>query len=160
MICVKYFSALIAALILFTFSAAYADVAPYPRPRPQPHNIGVKIVTAKITKDNKLLLKFKLPAACDYKYKIYDTDSEEVIKLDEGSYDGNKTVTATVDLPSLSRGEQRYYEVNVRMYNLREQTRFGEKITDSVRDVTNTIRFQRDCEGNDIDVRVYAGGFY
>lgn len=147
----KYFSSLIAFVMIFaSLSVAYADVAFPPRPRPEN-----QLVTIRPDDSGKLYLKFNFPDECLYKYQLVDKKTGGELHSGEGSYKAGDTVEDIADLDGrLSVGEN-YFLLNIQMYNVVEQTRFGTKIRQKPVHLTKTIVIERTALGKISDFFIY-----
>ena len=150
----RFLAALCAAMMIFaSFSVVYADVAPYPRPRPPKPEISQQI-TASMTSDNHLLLRFAFSAACDYKFQLNDTAGNK-ISSGKGSYTSGNALEVVNLKNRLEVGENSFL-LKIQAYNFKEQTRFGEKIKRGENTLTKTVIVTKNS-GGELSVDIYDG---
>lgn len=149
----RFFASICAALMIFaSLSVVYADVAPYPRPRPPRPEVSQKI-TASINSDNRLSLKFKFPAACDYKFQLTDTSTGNKIHSGEGVYTSGSAIEVLDLQDRLDVGENNFM-LEIRGYNFKEQTRFGKKIKRGEIELVKLVVITQDSSG-ELSVDIY-----
>ena len=141
-------------MIFACLSTVYADAAPYPRPRP---DRTTQLVTAKITNYNELSLKFIFPSACDYKYQVVDNETGVKLKSGRGSYNTGDAIEEFVYFDNLAEGTQKHLLLKIKLYNVKENTRFGVKIKGGESTITKTIVLERVSGDEDTIVKVLNG---
>lgn len=149
----KIFSSLMAFVMIFAvFATVYADVAPYPRPRPRPES---QIVTAQVNNNDELTIQISFPDTCDYKYKIFDA-SGELVKSGKDFREAGDTADIVVySDDKFVAGEKKFYVLKLTLFDIREETRFGEKIKRGEKNFTKTIVLEKNSGKS--SVKVYEG---
>lgn len=157
----KIFSSLVAFAVVFAcLSVACADVALPPRPR----NVQSDFVTADITDDGELSLKFKFPYECKYEYHLIDVwrnSDEEICRKEilsgKGKCKSGKTVEGLVNVENRLRFGRNFFLLQIQLSDIKEKTRFGTKTRRDKEDLTKTIVVWLGTWGRIYDLRVYDG---
>lgn len=138
-------------MIFASLSVAYADVAIYPRSRPQPEI--PQPVTATVTSDKRLVLRFTFPAPCDYKYQLIDNRTGEEIHSGKGSCE-NGNALEILNLNNRIKVGENHFRLKIHAHKFKEQTRFGTKIKRGEMDLIKNIVLTRGDTGR-VSVDIY-----
>ena len=165
----KIFSSLVAFAVVFAcLSVACADVALPPRPR----NVQSDFVTADITDDGELSLKFKFPYECKYQYHFVEVwkDSDKEIHHTEifsgaGKCKAGDIVEDGADLRrrlsggehNIFGGKHNFFVLTIETSDIKAKTRFGTKSRRDKEEITKTIIVSRGAWGQIYDFGVYDG---
>ena len=157
----KIFSSLVAfAMVFACLSVACADLPLPPRPR----NVQSDFVTADITDEGELSLKFEFPYECKYEYHLIDVwkDSKQEIHREEilsgkGKCKSGEIVEDLVNVKERLRFRRNFFLLQIQLSDIKEKTRFGTKTRRDKEDVTKTIVVSLGSWGRIYDLRVYDG---